>query len=1067
MPLKNILRNKYLPVLICLQLLAFNVKSQHVYYNTPYGFYEIIYKDGLCTKQVEIPYNAALVSGNPYSIAVFKDTLYFITSGVNNVYRMKIGDPNSCEYLGKMAPPGEVYPLSVNSFVADRNGMLYGIDANYNSLIFFNPYTKEVKRLGHVPLQPAGDMIFYKNKLMYAASNGGIYEVNIAHPEQSTLYMSAPGYFFFGVISLPYSCNKNKVYGISVVSYQSAFVELDLDNKKIVKTECYIPVEIYDAASNNDAGLTNGITLNSSWLQLFCNNGNIHASINAIGTSTTEGAVTYTLDNKITNTTGLFDNIGEGQHHFFIKNAAGCTYDTVFNIVPDNLAVKKVDITTANNCNMSNGAVLVSAASIYSPLNYAIDNAGNNNTGSFKKVKSGNHLLNITDAAGCAIDTAIVVDYKQPPKLVSAIEITGAGCRQKTGSLKIEPSAEVADWLLYTKLNNGTQQQVLFFGNLDTGTYALSVFDTTGCRFDTTIVIGYKDKPKLISSIQVTATTCLLKSGAINISPAAGISYNVLSASLNNNTPQASLFFQGLDSGKYMVSVVDTGGCKIDTTVVVGYRQLPKPSYDILATNAVCELSNGSFTIKPAPGNAQSIKYAQLGNGTPQTFLYFNGLDSGRYTLTITDTAGCKTDTTLIIGNQPLPKPDYTITSTNANCALNNGSVTVKPTPGVQSIKYAQLGNGTPQTSLYFNALDSGKYTLFITDTAGCKTDTVVTIGYDDPSRLVKTINTTSTNCSLQNGSINIIVDATQTQYAFYVSINNGAKQPLTNITNLDAGAYTLNVFAGESCKIADTIVKINKTYDAKPVIQTAITNQVCDINNGSVTISATGNEQPYLFNFNNGGYSGNNIFNTLYPGIYNINIKNKNGCTWDTAVIVKPYDKGSYTTTVNKVNPTCDNEQSGMIILNANGTTSPYTFTFNGRKFAAGDTLQHLGAGTYNLPVLNKDGCNMGTSQVTLQLAFSRDCDTVYVPTAFTPNGDGKNDYLKPFYSSFSSILNFSVYNRWGQQVYTMGNSKTSGWNGYYQSRLQPAGTYIWICQYKNHNGREIVKRGTTVLLY
>jgi gliding motility-associated-like protein len=53
-----------------------------------------------------------------------------------------------------------------------------------------------------------------------------------------------------------------------------------------------------------------------------------------------------------------------------------------------------------------------------------------------------------------------------------------------------------------------------------------------------------------------------------------------------------------------------------------------------------------------------------------------------------------------------------------------------------------------------------------------------------------------------------------------------------------------------------------------------------------------------------------------------------------------------------------------------------------------------------------------------------------IYVPTAFTPNNDGRNDYLRPILLGVKQLQYFRVYNRWGQVVYTMQPNQL-GWDG------------------------------------
>jgi gliding motility-associated-like protein len=87
-----------------------------------------------------------------------------------------------------------------------------------------------------------------------------------------------------------------------------------------------------------------------------------------------------------------------------------------------------------------------------------------------------------------------------------------------------------------------------------------------------------------------------------------------------------------------------------------------------------------------------------------------------------------------------------------------------------------------------------------------------------------------------------------------------------------------------------------------------------------------------------------------------------------------------------------------------------------------------------------------------------------VYVPNAFTPNSDGKNDVLRPTAVQVVEITYFRVFNRWGELIYQT-NSFDGGWDGTYKGQLQPCDTYVWIFEGKDTNGKVISAKGTTTL--
>ena len=89
-----------------------------------------------------------------------------------------------------------------------------------------------------------------------------------------------------------------------------------------------------------------------------------------------------------------------------------------------------------------------------------------------------------------------------------------------------------------------------------------------------------------------------------------------------------------------------------------------------------------------------------------------------------------------------------------------------------------------------------------------------------------------------------------------------------------------------------------------------------------------------------------------------------------------------------------------------------------------------------------------------------------IAVPSAFTPNGDGLNDYLYPLNAFKADNLVFRIYNRYGQIIFET-KDWTRKWDGRVKSQLQPSGTYVWTLDYTERDGgKRVALKGTTVLI-
>ena len=122
--------------------------------------------------------------------------------------------------------------------------------------------------------------------------------------------------------------------------------------------------------------------------------------------------------------------------------------------------------------------------------------------------------------------------------------------------------------------------------------------------------------------------------------------------------------------------------------------------------------------------------------------------------------------------------------------------------------------------------------------------------------------------------------------------------------------------------------------------------------------------------------------------------------------------------------------------------------------------------ADNYTIPVTltitNDIGCQ---STATVPITILDNC-YIAVPTAFTPNNDGLNDFLYPLNAYKARDLSFSVYNRLGERVFFT-NDWTNKWDGRYKGQDADMGTYIWILTYTHiDNNKRVEQKGSTVLI-
>lgn len=112
----------------------------------------------------------------------------------------------------------------------------------------------------------------------------------------------------------------------------------------------------------------------------------------------------------------------------------------------------------------------------------------------------------------------------------------------------------------------------------------------------------------------------------------------------------------------------------------------------------------------------------------------------------------------------------------------------------------------------------------------------------------------------------------------------------------------------------------------------------------------------------------------------------------------------------------------------------------------------------TYTVSYTDENGCSASDNVI---IRFD---PMIYVPNAFTPDGNFYNDYFFPVVSNVKDY-SYDVYNRWGELIYT-GDNTTAGWDGTYVGLKSPDGVYTWKLKYTDYNDDSKVLTGHTTLL-
>lgn len=116
----------------------------------------------------------------------------------------------------------------------------------------------------------------------------------------------------------------------------------------------------------------------------------------------------------------------------------------------------------------------------------------------------------------------------------------------------------------------------------------------------------------------------------------------------------------------------------------------------------------------------------------------------------------------------------------------------------------------------------------------------------------------------------------------------------------------------------------------------------------------------------------------------------------------------------------------------------------------------------TYTVIGITTNGCK-ATNYINIKVFTKAD---IYVPTAFTPNGDNNNDVLRPILVGIKELKYFTLYNRYGEIVYKTSTPK-AGWNGFVNGKMQNTGSYVWVAEAIDYKGNILVRKGMATLIH
>ncbi len=518
---------------------------------------------------------------------------------------------------------------------------------------------------------------------------------------------------------------------------------------------------------------------------------------------------------------------------------------------------------------------------------------------------------------------------------------------------------------------------------------------------------------------------------------------------------QVTLFDQA-GSGTWLGQATD--GDSSEEVVGIGsdYSWSMNPDYDGTMAEAIA--AGNTITVDNPDPNATDL-WSTGQSLISSTYLPVGDLSdflgdtlNGDWTITVVDNIG--TDNGWIfswgitINQNIIPSSwsfenfivDQRFLTTNDNIiSFTDNSINIQPEPGTHN------------------------YTYEVVDNFGCifNEDIEITAtSYINPSPSI-----TDEECGGMDGQINLNISGGTPNY----SVIWDSEITGNIISDLSEGTYFYNITDGLGCEISGN--EIIQNIETELTFNTEIFDDHCDQGIGEIILTPTNGSYPFNYSWSHSNTIQDSTANNLIEGTYEIFILDNDGC------------EGNLSLDVNSINgPIALFSQNFDTVTYVDGIVDFLNFStaesqtqlirnqwsFGNGQFSNLESPSHnfnqIGNYFVQLTVTDNFGCSDSytTEVVAVEDYF------IFTPSAFTPNGDGKNDlYIPRFHNVIEESFEFYIFDKWGKLVYETTNLN-SGWDGIRQDngKIADNSTYSYIAKFFTYKNQLQKNTGTFLLL-
>ena len=625
-------------------------------------------------------------------------------------------------------------------------------------------------------------------------------------------------------------------------------------------------------------------------------------------------------------------------------------------------------------------------------------NTGQTNS-SIVVTPTGNTSYTLTAfSSSCSHDTSVTVIVSPMP--VAAISGSTTICNGQTATLAASGGGNYL-W------NTGSTNSAITVSPTNNTTYSVIVSNAGGCTDTASVLVT--TSPNINPTVSP-STICF--GGTAVLSASGGGSYQ-----WNTGATTSAITVSPTVTTSYTVTVVN-GVCTASAVATVNVAN----SITALVNGQTLVCAGGSTTLTASGGSSFSWS-----SGQTTASIIISPTGNTSYTVTATS-GSCTDDAVIAVTIKPLPAP-----SISGNTTICPGqSATISASGGNT---YSWNPGGQTTSSLLISPTTTTSYTVTATSANGCTNSTSLQVTVNNAPAV-----SISGNTVLCSGDAATLTASGGITYVW----NTAATSSVITVSPTINTNYTVAIINSSGCTGTASVAV---TVSPPPTASIAGNNTICAGNNTVLTASGGGN---YLWS--NGQTTSS------------INVSPAASTSYSVTVTVgNCKDSAFYSVAVTPV-PVAS---AGVNVSLYSGQSTTLTATGGGNySWSNGMTSQSIvvtptATTQYCVYITDANGCT--DSSCVIASVMPLDCSVygdVFVPNAFSPNGDDENDVFRIFYGSFDCIEEFkiTIYSRWGEKIFESTNANFS-WDGSYNNEVMNSAVFAWYLslEYKNSKNAEL----------